>query len=184
MLSTISGTAGLVGDRRHRRDIERVELGVADGLGVERLGGRLDRPAEVLRIGGVDEVDLQAETGQGVDEEVVGAAVEAVGTDQVVAGAGDVEDREGDGGGARGEGQRPDAALEGGHPLLEDVGRRVHDPRVDVAGPLQAEELGGVLGVVKDVGRGLVDRHGTGVGRRVRLLAGVQGEGLEPKEAR
>jgi hypothetical protein len=30
-------------------------------------------------------------------------------------------------------GQRADAALERGDALLEDVGRRVHDPRVDVA---------------------------------------------------
>ena len=39
---------------------------------------------------------------------------------------------------------RGDAALELGDALLEDVGRRVHDPRVDVAELAQAEQVGGV----------------------------------------
>ena len=58
-----------------------------------------------------------------------------------------------------------DAALERGHPLLEHVLGRVHDPRVDVARHLQGEEIGGVLGVVEDVRRRLVDRHRPRVGR-------------------
>jgi len=56
--------------------------------------------------------------------------------------------------------QRPYAALEGGDPLLEDVGCRVHDPGVDVAEFLQPEEPGGVVGVVEDVAGGGVDRDG------------------------
>ena len=47
---------------------------------------------------------------------------------------------------------------------------------------LQGEQVGGVLGVVEDVGGGLVDRHGARAGGRVGRLAGVQGEGLEALE--
>ena len=56
------------------------------------------------------------------------------------------------------------AAFERGDALLEDVGRRVHDAGVDVAELLKPEEAGGVVGVVEDVRRGLVDRHGARLG--------------------
>ena len=74
--------------------------------------------------------------------------------------------------------ERRDAALERGDALLEDVGRRVHDPGVDVPELLEPEQPRGVRGVVEDVARGGVDRDGAGVRRRVGLLAGVEGPGL------
>jgi hypothetical protein len=117
---------------------------------------------------------------QGVVEEVVGAAVEARGRDDLVAGGGQVEDRRGLRGLPGGVSERPDAAFEGGDPLLQDVGRRVHDPRVDVAELLQSEEVGGVVRVVEDVGGCLVDRDGAGAGGRIHLLPGMEGQGLEP----
>ena len=43
----------------------------------------------------------------------------------------------------------------------------------------EGEEAGAVIGVVEGVGRGLVDRHGAGVGSRGRLLAGVDLKGVE-----
>jgi hypothetical protein len=176
--------AGFVSDRGDRLDVQSVELRVADRLGVEQLGVGLDRAAEGLGVGGVDEVDVEAEARQGVDEEIVGAAVQAVGADDVIAGAGDVQDREGDGRRSRTEGERRHAALESCDALLEHVVRRVHDPRVDVAGLAQAEEVGGVVGAVERVGGGLVDGDGARVGRGIRRLAGVQGERLEPLLAR
>ena len=50
---------------------------------------------------------------------------------------------------ARGQGHAGRAAFESGHALFEDVGGRVHDARVDVAELLQAEQAGGVVGVVE-----------------------------------
>ena len=78
-----------------------------------------------------------------------------------------------------GQEQRGDAALERGDALLDDVLRRVHDPGVDVARLGQAEQRGGVLGVVEGVRRGLVDRQRPGVGGAVGRLAGVDLLGLE-----
>ena len=75
--------------------------------------------------------------------------------------------------------QRADAALQRREPLLDHVGGRVHDPGVDVAELLQGEEVRGVVGVVEDVRRGLVDRQRPGSGGGVRLLAGVDLTGLE-----
>ncbi len=112
-------------------------------------------------------------------EEVVGAAVERGGGDDLVSGAGQGEDGQGFGGLAGGGGQRRRASFEGGDPLLEDVGGRVHDAGVDVAEFLQAEEAGGVVGVLEDVRGGLVDGDGAGSGGGVRFLTGVHGKGCE-----
>jgi len=73
-------------------------------------------------------------------EEVVGAAVERGGGDDLVAGAGEGKDGKGLGGLARGGGQRGDSAFERGDALLKDVGGGVHQPGVDVAKLLQREE--------------------------------------------
>ena len=54
-----------------------------------------------------------------------------------------------------------DAAFEARHALLEHRGRRVHDPRVDVAEPVEVEQVRGVLRVLEHVRGRLVDRHGT-----------------------
>ena len=78
--------------------------------------------------------------------------------------------------------QRADAAFERGNPLLEGGGGRVHDPGVDVAEALQGEELGGVVGVLEDVGRGLIDRHRARAGGRVGPLPGVDREGVEAED--
>ena len=80
-------------------------------------------------------------------------------------------------------GERADAALEARHALLEHRGGRVHDPRVDVAEAVEVEEVGRVLGVLEDVGRRLVDRHGPRAGDRVDALAGVERAGVEAEVA-
>ena len=67
------------------------------------------------------------------------------------------------GGLARGDEQGADAALERGDALLDDVGGRVHDARVDVAELLEPEQVRGVVGVVEDVARRLVDRQRRGL---------------------
>ena len=97
----------------------------------------------------------------------------------MVARVGEVEDREVLGGLSGRQEQRGHAALERGDALLDDVLRRVHDPRVDVARLGQAEQRGGVLGAVERVRRGLVDRQGARVGRDVGRLPCVDLLGFE-----
>ena len=71
------------------------------------------------------------------------------------------------------------AAFEGGDALLKDVGGGVHDARVDVAELLEPEETGGVIGIVKDIRRGLVNRHRARLGGGIDLLAGMNGQGCK-----
>ena len=132
----------------------------ADGSGAVHVGRR--------------DADLR----QRVGEQVVGPAVERRRRDDVVARAGEVEDRERLGGLAGGDAEGGDAALERRDALLEDVGRRVHDPGVDVPELLEPEEPRGVRRVVEDVARRGVDRDRPGVRRRVGLLARVERAGL------
>ena len=68
--------AVLMGDGRHCRDIQCVQFRIADGFGIDRPGLRRDRPAEILRVGRVHEPDLNAQLGEGVVKERVGAAVQ------------------------------------------------------------------------------------------------------------
>ena len=169
-----------VRDRGDGLDVEDVALRVADGLAEERLGVVLHQRLPGLRVVRVlDEGDRDAELGQRVVQQVVGAAVQRGGGDDVVAGLGEVQDRQRRRGLPAGHRERRDAALERGDALLERVLRRVHDPRVDVAELGQREEVGGVLGVAELVRGRRVDRQRAGAGGRVGAGAGVDLPGLE-----
>ena len=152
-------------------------FGLRQRLAEERLGVRADRgPPLVEVVGVVDERDLDAQLGQRVVEEVVGAAVQRRRRHDVVAGLGQVEDRQRLGRLARLTARAPGcrrpcaAALERGDARLEHGLGRVHDPGVDVADLGQREQVGRVLGVAELVAGGLVDRHGPGAGGRVGLV--------------
>ena len=170
----------VVGHRGDPGGVEDVDLRIGDGLCEERLGVRPHRRAPRVEVVGVgDERRLDPQLGQRVMQQVVGAAVEPGAGHDVVPGAGEVQDCEGLRGLARGQEQRRHPALECGDALLDDVGRRIHQPGVDVAGLGQPEQRGGVVGAVEGVGGGLVDRQRPGVGVSVGSLAGVDLLGLE-----
>mgnify|MGYP006974890133 CR=1 FL=1 len=102
------------------------------------------------------------------------AAVEVGPGDDVLAGPRDVQDGDRDCRLSRRHCQRAGAAVQLCQALLEHIRGRVHDPRVDVAELLQAEEVGGVLGAVELVARRLIDRHGARIRRGIGLLPGMQ----------
>ena len=167
-----------MGDGGDALEVGHVQTRVADGLQVHALGLGVDRLLELFEFGAVDEPELDAVLGQRVLEEVVGAAVQGGAGDDVVAGAGQVEDRQRFSSLAGCDSQGAHATLESGDALFEHVRGGVHDPGVDVAELLQAEEAGRVVGVVEDVARGGVDRDRSRLGRRIDTLAGVDGEGF------
>jgi hypothetical protein len=67
-----------------------------------------------------------------------------------------------------------DAAFHLGDARFQHGRRRVHDAGIDVAGHLQVEQVGAVLGIVEGIGRGLVDRHRRRLGGRVGGVAVMQ----------
>ena len=168
-----------VGDFGQRGDVGDVAERVADGFAIDGLGAGVDQALEGVRLAIVGKTHLDAELRQAVREQVVGAAVERGRGDDVVADAGNRLDGGGDGGHAAGHREAADAAFHRRDALFEHGVGRVGDAGVDVAGHLEVEQVGAVLGVVERVGRGLVDGHGGGVGGGFRAVAGVYGKGFD-----
>src|SRR3546814_17209664 len=115
---------------------------IRQGLGVVGAGTRVGRLAEVLRIAGIDEADLNTHGPERVGEEVPGAAVEAAGADDVVAAARDLEDHQSGRRLAGTDGQFPRCAFQRGHPLLTDGIRRISHAGVAVCTFLPPEKAG------------------------------------------
>jgi len=71
------------------------------------------------------------------------------------------------------------SAFQCGDSIFENRRCRIHDPGVDVAELLERKQSRGVSGVVKHVARGLVNRHGAGLGGWIDGLSSVEGLGFE-----
>ena len=169
----------IVRDLGHGLDIEHVILGIAQRLRVNqaRLGG--DGALEILRVTRIDEGGLNPHFGQRVMEEVIGAAIEAGGRDDLVAGAGDIQNRQSLRRLAGGGDQGRHSTLEGGDALLQHVPGGIHNARIDIAEFLQCKQIGSVRGVLEDKRRGLIDGNGARAGCGVGLLAAVQCKGIK-----
>ncbi|MNE88658.1 hypothetical protein D3C80_1859850 [compost metagenome] len=61
--------------------------------------------------------------------------------------------------------------------MLQHIVGGIHDAGVDIAGHVQVEQVGAVLGVIEFEGDVLIDRHGDGLGGRIRLETVVQRDG-------
>ncbi len=164
--------AVIVRDGRDAGDVEHVVLRVRHRLAEEGLGVRTDRRLPLLEIVGVvDEGDLDAQLGQRVVEQVVGAAIQRGRRHEVAARLGEGEDRQRLGRLAGGHSERARQAHSSGATALERVDpglehslRGVHDPGVDVADLGQGEQVRRVRRIPELVAGGLVDRHGPGAG--------------------
>ena len=172
-----------MGDVGQALDIHHIAVGVAHGLAEDGPGAAIDAGGEIHRVVGTGEAGLQPHGGQPVGEQVVGAAVELAGGDDVVAGPADGLQAVGDGGHAGGQGEPGDAAFHLRHPLLQHRAGGVHDAAVDVALDLEIEQVGPVLGVVEGVGGGLVDGHRHRAGGGLRAVSTVDGQGFELHES-
>lgn len=76
-------------------------------------------------------------------------------------------------------GQCSYSSFQSGYPFFEDIRGRVHQTGVDVAEFLQAEEVGTMFCVVKDVRARLVNRYGSCIGGGIRHLTGMELQCLE-----
>ena len=160
----------LVGNCGDGLEVGQVGVRIAEGLEVDELGVLLDGVLELLRILGGDEGGGDAVTRQGVTQQVEGATVDVLGGDDVIAGLGDVAHRVFHGGCTGGDGKACGTTFKSGDTVFEHALGRVGQTAVDVARVGKAESGLSVIEVVEDVGGGLVDRHGAGIGGRVGLL--------------
>ena len=171
--------SGSVGDLGQRCDVGHIPQRVAHRLAIHRLGAAVDQSGKAGWVARVGKAHRDALLGQRVGKQVVGAAVQRTGRHDVVTRFGNGLDGVGDGGHARGHRQRSNTAFQGRQPRFQHAIGGVHDAAVDVAGHLQVEQVGPVLGVVKRVGHRLVDGDGHGLGGRVGGVAAMNGDGFE-----
>ena len=169
-----------VGDGGNGLDVRDVAVRVAQRLEIDgarvRLDGRLDR-CGVVRV---HERRRDAVLRQRVRQQVIGAAVDRLLRDNVVALPRKRLNGIGDGRCAGGSGQSGHAALKGCHALLEHVLRGVRQAAVDVARVRQAEAGRSLCAVTEYIGRRLVDGHGARAGGGIGLLlSDVKLQGLK-----
>ena len=93
----------------------------------------------------------------------------------MVTGSGDVKNGGSDGSLSRGVGECTRTTFEGCEALFKYIGRRIHNPSVDVAEFLKAEKVSGMFGVAELITGGLVNRDRTGACGWVCFLASVEG---------
>ncbi len=175
----MSGILRAVRDVGHLGNVENFEAGIADRLGDDESRFRPDGRLEAGKIARLDEGGGDAEARQRMRQEVDGAAIEGGRRHDVAALAHQRHDGEMHGRHAACRAHRADAVLQRRQPFLQHRRRRVGDPGVDVAGALEVEQGGGMVGVLKDVGRCLVDRNGARPGDRIGVLPGMQAQCFE-----
>ena len=167
-----------VGDLRHLGQIHQHHGGVGGGLHIDDLGVGLDEGLQLLQMVGPEGVMLDAEPGQPVAGDVLGAGVLGLGENDVVAALQRREQRTGHRTHAGGVGHRALAVLQRRQLLLHIVKGRVGDAAVREALGVVAACLHGVVGGIEIEGRGLIDGRDQGtVG--VPGLTGVDLHGVE-----
>ncbi|OEI69485.1 hypothetical protein Cus16_0091 [Curtobacterium sp. ER1/6] len=159
---------GVVDDERHPGpvrgvgdpgDVEDVVLRVRDRLGEEELRVRSDRARPRVQVALVgDEVDLDAEAREVLQEQALGALVDAPGAHHVVAGLEQPEQRDRHRGLAAADEDRLGAPLQQGDAALDVGVRRVAEPGVRVAVVGAGEAVAGLLEVVEEEPGRHVDR--------------------------
>jgi hypothetical protein len=173
------GDTGLVGDGGDRLDVDDEAAGIGRALDEDRLAFLRQRAREVLGIVRIDENGFPAKFFERLAELGDRAAIELLRGEELVAGLHEGEEGEHLCGVAGGASRRPAAILEAGNFLLEGRDRRVGEARINIAERRQVEQRSSVIGVVEDVGGGLIDRRDAGAGRRIGRRARVDGARFE-----
>ena len=158
-----------MGSRSRRLDVGYIAVWIAQGLDEDRPGIVADRVRKGLGQR-VHEGRGDALPGQRMRQQVVCAAIDRALGHDVAAALHKVLQGIGDRGRARGERQGGSAALQRRSPRLECGHRGVGQPGVNIAGVAQGKPVRCLVERVEHIGRGLINRHSTGAGRRVRLL--------------
>ena len=173
------GSEGVVNDKgksmavsnlRDRVDIRDITVGIAECLQIDSPCVFLDGTLDFLQIVGIHEGCRDAELGQCVGEQVITAAVYGLLGDNMPSVRRERLDRICDRRGSGSQGQRGASSLEGSQSLLQHILGGIGQPSVNIARVREAETVGRVLAVVKDVGSRLVDRYRAGICSGVRLL--------------
>ena len=132
-------------------------------------------PRVALEIVGIHKCGLDTESTERMLQQVESTAVNRALGHHMVALAGKCRNRIGNGCGAGCHGESGNATFERGNTFFEYALGAVGDASIDVTACLQYKTVSSVLGVVENVGRGLVNRNRAGIGCGVCVfLANVE----------
>ena len=159
------GAAAYIGQSTQ---IGHIAQWVANRFTKNGLGARINQRGKGFWLAWVGKAHLNALLRKGVGKQVVSAAIQRAGADDVVASFGNGLDGRRNRRHAGRHGHRRNAAFQRRDALFQHIGGRVHDAGVDIARRFQIEQVGAVLGAVEGVGHGLVDRHRDRARGRVR----------------
>lgn len=112
-------------------------------------------------------------------EQIIGAAVQLAGRNDIVAAFRQRLDGISDRGHAGGDCQCRHSTFHRRHALLQYIRGGVHDAGIDIAGNFEIEQVRAMLRIVKGVRSRLVNGNGNGLGGGVWLVAGMQGQCLK-----
>ena len=169
-----------MGDFRNCVDVGNIAVRVAEGFQINRAGVALDGVLDLGEVVRIHERRGDAEMRQGMLQQVVTAAVNRLLRDDVAAILRQRLNRVVNRRRTGCQRKRRNAALQRRNALFQHILRGVGQSAVDIARICQTETCGGMGGVLKDVGRGLINRDSAGIGRRIRLfLANMQLKGFK-----
>ncbi|MGY4417285.1 hypothetical protein ACVWW4_009021 [Bradyrhizobium sp. LB7.1] len=175
--------ARLARHRRDRLDVGDAAGGIGDGLDEDRFRARRDRALEARDVVGISPHHVPAKALERMRELVDRAAIELSRGDELVAGLEQLLQHHDLRGMARGHGKRGRAAFERRDAFFQHRIGGIADTGIDVAERLQAEQRGGVVGVVEDKGCGLINRSRARTGGGIGLCTGMHGEGRKSRKA-
>ena len=166
---------------RYRGDIEYLEARITERFRENQPGVIPDGRGKGCRVAGINESRLDPEPGQRIGQQVVAAAIQRAGSDNMRAGAHQRDNRQVQCRLATGRCNGADAAFECRDALLQHGVGGVAQARIDMSGTLHVEQGRGVIRIGEGKRGGLVNRCSPGPRRRVWLRPGVQGQGVQSR---
>ena len=161
----------LMSDVSDSLDVDEVGIRIADGLNVNDACILLDSLFEDLdALRRVDERRLNAVIRERMLKEVVRAAIDGRGGNDVLSLVNESLERIRDSRSTRCHSDSCHAALQSRDALGEYVFRRIRQAAVDIAGILECKTIRGMLSIVEYERRGLVNRYSACIRSRIGLL--------------
>ena len=164
------GDAVLVGYSSHTFEVEHIGVGVAEGLGIYYFCVGLDSCLERLEVVYIKNGIADTLRAERVGNQVVGTAIEVVGSDDMVTSLHDVLKGISDSSSTRGDSQTSHTTLEGCDAIFEHTLSGVGQTTIDISCIAETETIGCMLRVTEHIRCGLINRYGTCVGSGVSLF--------------
>ena len=176
----IWSSEGVIDDHRQAMSVSNV----ADGIEVRDIDGRISQSFDVYSFGlrsdgcfdffrlvRIYEMGGDAQLRQGVGEEFISAAIQSGSGNDLISCAGDIEDGVSHSRCAGCHSEACGAAFESSQSLFQYILGRVCEAAVNVACIFQCEAIFSLLRIFEYIRSGLINRHRSSSGSRIRHLA-------------